>query len=95
MWYAKYASRLSVIVSFFLPRVRFVPSHVTREPLEQIVIQPVVAITTRPVTPRLARVSVQQGTSAKSRSLWTAFFIHIHVYSAWKVIIQQFIKNLS
>lgn len=47
-------------------RVRFVPSHVTREPLEQIVIQPVVAITTRPVTPRLARVSVQQGTSAKN-----------------------------
>lgn len=80
---------------FFLPRVRFVPSHVTREPLEQIVIQPVAAITTRLVTPRLARVSVQQGTSAKSRSLWTAFFIHIHVYSTWKVIIQQFIKNLS
>lgn len=47
-------------------RVRFVPSHVTREPLEQIVIQPVAAITTRPVTPRLARVSVQQGTSAKN-----------------------------
>lgn len=47
-------------------RVRFVPSHVTREPLAQIVIQSVVATTTRPVTPRLARVTVQLGTSAKN-----------------------------
>lgn len=96
----KIHSVIKLIVVFFfndvkMPRVRFVPSHVTREPLAQIVIQPVAAITTRPVTPRLARVTVQLGTSAKSRSLWTAFFIHIHVYSTWKVIIQQFIKNLS
>lgn len=50
-----------------MPRVRFAPSHVTRERLAPNVIQPVVAITTRPVTPRLARVFAQLGTSAKSR----------------------------
>lgn len=47
-------------------RVRFAPSHVTRERLAPNVIQPVVAITTRPVTPRLARVFAQLGTSAKN-----------------------------
>lgn len=49
-------------VSFFLPRVRFVHSPVKRGPMAPIVIQPVVAITTRPAIPRLERVSVQLGT---------------------------------
>lgn len=58
----------------FLSRVRFALSHVTREPLAPIVIQPVVAITRQPVTPRLACVFVQLGTSAKSRSLGTVLY---------------------
>lgn len=43
-------------------RVRFVHSPVKRGPMAPIVIQPVVAITTRPAIPRLERVSVQLGT---------------------------------
>lgn len=66
-----------------MPRVRFAPSHVTRERLAPNVIQPVVAITTRPVTQRLARVFVQQGTSARSRSLWTAF---LYIYTVHGIL---------
>lgn len=65
---------------FFLPRVKFVPSPVTKEPMVTIVIQPVAAITTRPVTPKLARVTVQPATSARSRSQCTVLHVYLNLF---------------
>lgn len=66
-----------------MSRVRFAPSHVTRERLAPNVIQPVVAITTRPVTPRLGRVFVQLGTSAKSRLQCRVLQVYSKLFFFW------------